>query len=372
MTHILHPHTSHDRSLLSLLSSTGYSLEVPLPDLCRQHSRHQICGYVHAFDWNALLALHPQRPNQRDYQQCRKEELRGANIWWRFWEESGDRSTLTPSLTLFALTSHLTRRKRSQRRRTWRRSYAMSIVFGRACRTASTYAQGTHTAPSRIYWHWLSRKFRQIFAWIQEQVRAKFGDDSPSRYSYGPSLITLFTRTQPLFISLPHSLSAISGFFFLRFLCPALLTPKNFGLIDGMCSLLCYYCDFYNLMLTLGSWPPFSRLSRPNFIGQDHSEYGKCCWVWQEGILSFFIRCHLLNSKEPFMHPLNEYIKSNFGPMRQFLDSLASKPTSRTATSRQSFAQHSPPSDWWNSVETFHSPFWSWDVSSPLLPQREL
>lgn len=127
------------------------------------------------------------------------------------------------------------------------------------------------------------RNFRYVFQHIQSQVRRKFGDDNIVRYT------------------------SISGFIFLRFFCPALLTPKNFGLLDGPLAFTCLPRP--HLLL---EHPPVN-------VARDLTLIAK--------VIQNMANLVPFGKKEPFMMVCNDFINDQFALLKTFLDTLSSNPT---------------------------------------------
>jgi len=105
--------------------------------------------------------------------------------------------------------------------------------------------------------------FRNIFDCIKININSKFQDDL-ARYR------------------------AISGFIFLRFFCPALISPKNYDLLDKQPN-ADFARDLTLIAKTLQNIANFSEFS---------------------------------SLKEPYMTPINEFITSHFDSMKSFLDEI--------------------------------------------------
>lgn len=116
--------------------------------------------------------------------------------------------------------------------------------------------------------NWCPEHFRNIFEYIQQALIRKFPEDEAVRYR-GPN-----------------------GFIFLRFFCAAITSPKNFDLLQDH--------------------PPPNAARDLTLIAKTIQNLAN--------LLEF-------DQREPYMIPMNEFLKSNSNRMKDYVNQLCSPPT---------------------------------------------
>jgi len=114
---------------------------------------------------------------------------------------------------------------------------------------------------------------------------------------------TLAERTEAFFPGSRYKV--LSGFLFLRFICPAIVSPNSFGIVDRTCPLLPYF-------LLTSSQQKTDNLSE--------------AMVLRGLVLATKLIQGLANQstfeKEPYMAPFNEFISANVAKIESFFTYL--------------------------------------------------
>ncbi|KAJ3052857.1 Ras GTPase-activating protein 1 [Rhizophlyctis rosea] len=119
------------------------------------------------------------------------------------------------------------------------------------------------------------RSLRELFSSLKQTVQARWPEETTSRRE----------RREPIWYS------AISGFIFLRFFCPAILAPKLFGIVNDL--------------------PDPSTARTLTLITK---------------IIQALANLTEFGVKEPYMVPCNPFVTANLESMRNFMDTIASVP----------------------------------------------
>ena len=99
--------------------------------------------------------------------------------------------------------------------------------------------------------------------------------------------------------------TAISGFIFLRFFCPAILGPKLFDLMKE-------HPEMKTARYLVGWWPPWFDLP---VVTHD----GLCQTLIAKSLQNLSNLCEF-GYKEPYMADMNSLIMENMGRMKEFID----------------------------------------------------
>ncbi|GAM85778.1 hypothetical protein ANO11243_037860 [Dothideomycetidae sp. 11243] len=107
------------------------------------------------------------------------------------------------------------------------------------------------------------------------------------------------------------SYSSVSGFLFLRFFCPAVLSPKLFGLLKA--------------------------------ITEDPKPKAKRAFVLVAKSLQTLANMATFGSKEPWMEPMNSFLNSNRESFKQFIEEVCSVPQQRVVGMADASPSYSTP-----------------------------
>eukprot|EP01125_Pyxidicula_operculata_P003863 TRINITY_DN1534_c0_g1_i1.p1 TRINITY_DN1534_c0_g1~~TRINITY_DN1534_c0_g1_i1.p1 ORF type:complete len:1339 (-),score=293.29 TRINITY_DN1534_c0_g1_i1:26-4042(-) len=145
--------------------------------------------------------------------------------------------------------------------------------------------------------------FRVLFQRIKESVLKKWGD--PKKIQTTTTTTTTTTTKQQQQSQAPAVVyTAISGFIFLRFFCPALLTPKSFGILP----------DVNNNNPTSDT-----NNNHHAMIARDLTLIAKT--------IQNMANLVVFGKKEPFMVACNPFIEKNQQSMKDYLLSITTIPT---------------------------------------------
>jgi hypothetical protein len=102
--------------------------------------------------------------------------------------------------------------------------------------------------------------------------------------------------------------AALSGFIFLRFLCPAITTPVNYKIIEGASQYFFFFQNFFSESVL--SEPPVPEAARGLILAAK--------------ILQNIANAVDFGEKEPFLVPFNKYMAKRRDQLKKYLDTLVS------------------------------------------------